>query len=136
MTNDHWTHNSRLSEANNAESTCGRGLAPLTPQRVSTNRHARKQRRITIITISDSDEESERAPLPTRSRSPSKTPSLVSENASDNDELAEDISFADYSDGEASDIGLTVKKPENVRRVIEIDSSDSEYDNAAGVISW
>lgn len=110
---------------------------PTTPKHAKAAEKARKQRRITIITISDSEDEANLPSLPARSRSPSRTPSLVGEGPSEApDELQEDVSFADYSENEDSDAGATAKKPEGTRRIIEIDSSDSEYDAAAGVITW
>lgn len=98
---------------------------------------ARKKRRITIITISDSEDDEDVPPLPARSRVPSRTPSLIVEDKSDEqDDFAEEVSFADYSDDDAVEPEATVKKPARTRRVIDIDSSDSEYNTAAGVISW
>lgn len=98
---------------------------------------ARKKRRITIITISDSEDDEDVPPLPARSREPSRTPSLITEDKSEEqDDLAEEVSFADYSDDDGIEPDGTAKKPAPSRRVIEIDSSDSEYDTAAGVISW
>lgn len=110
---------------------------PVIPKTAKEAEKARKKRRITIITISDSEDDVNPPPLPMRSRSPSRTPSLVNEEPSEEqDELAEEVSFADYSDSESSEAEATVKKPAPVHRVIEIDSSDSEYDGAAGVITW
>lgn len=110
---------------------------PSTPSSYKSVEKARKQRRITIITISDSEDDVEHPQLPVRNRSPSRTPSLVNEDPSEEqDELAEEVSFADYSDSENSVEEATVQRPPRERRVIEIDSSDSEYDAAAGVITW
>lgn len=118
------------------ESTSNSHL-PVTPKTTKEAENARKKRRVTIITISDSEDDVDPPPLPTRSRSPSRTPSLVNEEPSEEqDELAEEVSFADYSDSENGGTEATAKKPPPARRVIEIDSSDSEYDGTAGVITW
>lgn len=103
----------------------------------STVKDARKKRRVTIITISDSEDDENAPPLPSRRRSLSKTPSLVIEDHSgEQDDLAEDVSFADYSDDDASEAEAVARKAPTTGQVIEIDSSDSEYDAGAGVITW
>lgn len=109
-----------------------------TPEQKSSVDKARRKRRITIITISDSEDDADQLRLPARSRSPSQTPSLENENHSvEANELTEDVSFADYSDAEDAQAQATIKQPaEAATQIIEIDSSDSDYDSAAGVIVW
>lgn len=109
-----------------------------------------RARRLTIIEIpSDSDDEKSTTSKqpPTSSFPAPRRPVAASGSMSTLKETRDadlvEMSFADYSDGEAfskvptrTNLDEKEQASKPASRVIEIDSSDSEYDEANGVLVW
>lgn len=99
-----------------------------TPVPSTSRKTASKSRRLTIINIPSDGEDEEAAPVPFTSSLPTSVTHMIEEDSS-----PEEVSFADYSDDEASP---TLPDKAVSKRVVDLDSSDSEYDMAAGVVVW
>lgn len=108
-----------------------------TPEKVaptsSKPRGRDKSRRLTIITIPDSDEEADQPPSVPSTPGIFSPPALVrslSFTSTSGDNTPEEVSFADYSDKE-DDLEQAIAP-----KIIDLDSSDSDYDAASGVLTW